>query len=189
MHSLFIQIIRSLICRKNSKGSVFSVCGEGKKWTNNSIKSYNSTNPCFAWYFQIVVIQSEDWNENSARTTGNSRFHLTFSVNFISVSSSMILNTSFSSSTDVETLSNLIPRQKRNFSSSSITTITFVPSPILSMKTGRHRIHLSNEADEQIRLTFHLLLVEKIYPRTWTCFLTSRTLLWSRLFISNDRFT
>ena len=29
-----------------------------KNGVDNSTKSYSSTNPCFAWYFQIVVIQS-----------------------------------------------------------------------------------------------------------------------------------
>ena len=134
--------------------------------------------------------------EDNLEEEENSRFHLrsrTSSVNFISSSSPMILNTSFSSSTDVETSPNPIPRQKRNFSSSCMTTVTFVPSPIPpKKKTGRHRIHLYNEADEQIRVTFHLLLAEKTYPTTKLVLdrllglfpdfpITNRTSLWSHL--------
>ena len=96
-----------------------------------------------------------DKEENDRKEEESSRFHLrsrTSSVNSISSPSSKTLNTPFSFYTDVETSSDLIPRQKRNFSSSSMPTVTFVPSSIPPMKkTGRHRIHLSNEADEQIR--------------------------------------
>ena len=93
--------------------------------------------------------------ENDRKEEESSRLHLRSrisSVNSISSSFSMTLNISFSFSTGVETSSDPIPRQKRNFSSSSMPTVTFVPSPIpAKKKTGRHRIHLSNEADEQIR--------------------------------------
>ncbi|CAF3071800.1 unnamed protein product [Rotaria sp. Silwood2] len=74
-----------------------------------------------------------------------------------------------STSTSTVSLSAKNPpaRQKRNFSASPIFNIITVPNPQpQKKKLGSVATRLSEEADECIRYTFHLLLAEKTYLTT-----------------------
>ena len=133
------------------------------KWINDFISSHHCLKSAYSRYFRKIIIQSHSRNKAGARI--KKLKHEIKPIEPLQLHSRTVSDT-FISSTSSATVHYC---RKHQLSTTYISQINFVSvhSPV-SLKEiancSRPQIRISEEEADEVRLTFHLFLSQKLYP-------------------------